>query len=173
MDILPNCPLSDSEDEIMVHALLGCSSIRDVWRNSQIPFVEEFDAEVPFVEWLSPGSHGSQYSGVLFRCPNQSSSYAQRVGIDKGFRHPKGYCGGNLDETLEVEVGVNLQLLEMSLGTDFEKGVTNSRKKSTKQKQRQRKRRGAEQAENIQRLRGPVVAEPPSPPKVLVGVGFQ
>ncbi|KAF7829435.1 chaperone protein dnaJ 10-like [Senna tora] len=43
------------------------------------------------------------------------------------------------------------------------------RKKSTKQRQR----RGAEQAENVQRLRGPVVAEPPLPPEVLVGMGFR
>ncbi|KAF7824890.1 Endoglucanase 8 [Senna tora] len=47
--------------------------------------------------------------------------------------------------------------------------LVGKRKKSTKQRQR----RGAEQAENDQRLRGPVVAEPPSPPEVLVGVGFR
>ncbi|KAF7814523.1 uncharacterized protein G2W53_028492 [Senna tora] len=29
----------------------------------------------------------------------------------------------------------------------------------------------AEEAENVRRLRGPVVVEPPSPPEVIVGVG--
>ncbi|KAF7823736.1 putative ribonuclease H-like domain-containing protein [Senna tora] len=52
MDVLPICPICYFEDESVIHTPLGCSQLGDIWKKTNIPFVEEFDCEIPFVEWL-------------------------------------------------------------------------------------------------------------------------
>ncbi|KAF7826729.1 Reverse transcriptase zinc-binding domain [Senna tora] len=54
LDVPPECPFCDLEDESTFHALLGCPALGDLWRRSGIPFVEESDEDIDLIrrnEW--------------------------------------------------------------------------------------------------------------------------
>jgi len=48
LDIQDLCPCCKNETETMVHAIIQCNSIKDLWNSSGLPYVLEFDNNLSF-----------------------------------------------------------------------------------------------------------------------------
>ncbi|KAF7814851.1 TMV resistance protein N-like [Senna tora] len=53
VDVVDECPLGCSEEESVLHALVGCPLLREFWNKTVIPFTDQFDPKLPFIEWLN------------------------------------------------------------------------------------------------------------------------
>ncbi|KAF7806899.1 uncharacterized protein G2W53_039060 [Senna tora] len=53
LPVRPRCPLGCSEEESVLHALVGCPDLRLFWRKTAIPLTDQFDCKLPFIEWLN------------------------------------------------------------------------------------------------------------------------
>ncbi|KAF7827258.1 uncharacterized protein G2W53_018422 [Senna tora] len=53
IDVVDECPLGCSEEESVLHALVGCPDLRLFWRKTAIPLTDQFEYKLPFIEWLN------------------------------------------------------------------------------------------------------------------------
>ena len=53
MDVEDTCPSCNEDPESCLHALLSCKLIHSLWIASGLPFVQEFDHDMPFISWLA------------------------------------------------------------------------------------------------------------------------
>ncbi|KAF7808587.1 uncharacterized protein G2W53_035330 [Senna tora] len=52
LDVVDDCPSGCSEEETVLHALIGCPELLTFWRRANIPLSDQYDASLPFVEWF-------------------------------------------------------------------------------------------------------------------------
>ncbi|KAF7801517.1 reverse transcriptase [Senna tora] len=53
VDVVDECPLGCSEEESVLHALVGCPDLHLFWRKTAIPLTDQFECKLPFIEWLN------------------------------------------------------------------------------------------------------------------------